>query len=373
MSQTRKNKLSLGEPAPWFKCRGQTNNQFGFDTIAGRYVVLSFFESAASNSGIEFIKKLKTLNTLFDDTNLCFFGVSTNPDDEKLKRVQDRVPGIRYFWDFDHAVSKLYGVIQDDASYQHLTYVLDPMLRIVAIFPDVSEPNSFQQLRDFLHALPKIAPAFISQPQAPVLTIPYIFEPELCKALIDYYARQGGEDSGFMREVNGRTVGVIDYAHKRRSDCSIEDERLRNACMVRIHDRLVPEIKKAFQFSVTRMERYIIACYDGSEEAHFRAHRDNTTKGTAHRRFAVSLFLNSGEYEGGHLRFPEFGSGLYSAPVGGAVVFSCSLLHEATIVTKGQRYMFLPFLYDDAASKIRQENAQFLDAGAPPIRNDVEV
>jgi hypothetical protein len=76
----------------------------------------------------------------------------------------------------------------------------------------------------------------------------------------------------------------------------------------------VPEIHKAFQFLATRMERYIVACYDAQEAGHFRPHRDNTTKGTAHRRFAVSLFLNTGEYEGGHLRFPEYGSALYSAP-----------------------------------------------------------
>jgi len=120
--------------------------------------------------------------------------------------------------------------------------------------------------------------------------------------------------------------------------------------MVRIHDRLVPEIHKAFQFTVTRMERHIVACYDAAEEAHFRPHRDNTTKGTAHRRFAVSLFLNTGAYEGGLLRFP--------------VVFSCSLLHEATTVTRGRRFMFLPFLYDEAARRVREQNFQFLESPA---------
>ena len=131
--------------------------------------------------------------------------------------------------------------------------------------------------------------------------------------------------------------------------------------MSRIHDRLAPEIEKAFQFRATRMERYIVSCYDAQEEGHFRAHRDNTTKGTAHRRFAVSLFLNSGEYEGGFLRFPEYGSALYAAPTGGAVVFGCSMLHEATRVTRGKRYMFLPFLYDDAAALVRQENSKYLE------------
>ena len=29
-------------------------------------------------------------------------------------------------------------------------------------------------------------------------------------------------------------------------------------------------------------------------------------------------------------------------------MFSCSLLHEATRVTRGRRYAFLPFLYDAA-------------------------
>jgi hypothetical protein len=55
---------------------------------------------------------------------------------------------------------------------------------------------------------------------------------------------------------------------------------------------------------------------DAHEGGHFRPHRHNTTKGTAHRRFAASLFLNSGEYEGGMLRFPEFATALYSAPAG---------------------------------------------------------
>lgn len=153
---------------------------------------------------------------------------------------------------------------------------------------------------------------------------------------------------------------MYDYGHKRRSDQDILDEGLRRSCVARIHARLVPEILKAFQFHATRIERYIVACYEAATGGHFRPHRDNTTKGTAHRKFAVSLNLNTGEYEGGNLRFPEFGPQTYTAPAGGAVVFSCSLLHEATPVTRGRRYAFLPFLYDDEAARVRQQNAAFL-------------
>ena len=91
-----------------------------------------------------------------------------------------------------------------------------------------------------------------------------------------------------------------------------------------------------------------------------QSHRDNTTKGTAHRRFAVTINLNTEEYEGGDLRVPEFGSRVYRAPTGGAVVFSCSLMHEARPVIKGLRYAFLPFLYGDDAAKIREANNNFL-------------
>lgn len=85
------------------------------------------------------------------------------------------------------------------------------------------------------------------------------------------------------------------------------------------------------------MERYIVACYDPAERGHFGAHRDNTTAGTAHRRFAVTINLNAEEFEGGELRFPEYGQRSWRAPTGGAVVFSCSLLHQALPVTAGRR------------------------------------
>lgn len=195
---------------------------------------------------------------------------------------------------------------------------------------------------------------------APVLIAPHVLEPELCRHLIALYDMNGGEESGFMREVEGKTVGLVDPAHKRRADLTIEDENLRRALMVRVHNRLVPLIERAFQFRATRMERYIVACYDSAVRGHFRAHRDNTTKGTSHRRFAVSINLNADEFDGGDLCFPEFGPQLYRPPTGGAVVFSCSLLHEARPVTRGRRFAFLPFLYDDAAAMIRERNNAYL-------------
>ncbi|MFN3527467.1 MAG: 2OG-Fe(II) oxygenase, partial [Paracoccus sp. (in: a-proteobacteria)] len=93
---------------------------------------------------------------------------------------------------------------------------------------------------------------------------------------------------------------------------------------------------------------------------HFRAHRDNTTPATAHRRFAVSVNLNS-DFEGGGLSFPEFSDRRFRPDAGTGLVFSCSMLHQADPVTSGRRFVFLPFLYDEAAAALRQKN-QALEA-----------
>jgi hypothetical protein len=61
----------------------------------------------------------------------------------------------------------------------------------------------------------------------------------------------------------------------------------------------------------------------------------------------------------------RFGSRTFKAPPGGAVVFSCSLLHRVTRVTRGRRYAFLPFLYDDAAAAIRERNAGLVGPADP--------
>jgi len=148
-------------------------------------------------------------------------------------------------------------------------------------------------------------------------------------------------------------VPVMDHT-KRRRDAMIEDEGLRALLRQRLQTRLLPEIVKAFQFQATRVERYMVACYDSDGGGFFQPHRDNTTRATAHRQFACSINLNTDEHEGGDLRFPEFGSKTYRPPSGGAVVFSCSLMHEATPVTAGKRYCFLPFFYNEPAAKIRE-------------------
>ena len=78
------------------------------------------------------------------------------------------------------------------------------------------------------------------------------------------------------------------------------------------------------------------------------------------RSFAVSIDLSE-DFDGGEVVFPKYGARGYRPAAGGAVGFSCSLLCAVTQVTRGRRYVFLPFLYDDAAAQIPEQNTQFVE------------
>ncbi len=61
----------------------------------------------------------------------------------------------------------------------------------------------------------------------------------------------------------------------------------------------------------------------------------------------MSINLNTEDFLGGELRFPEFGDQRYRPDSGTAIVFSSSLLHEALQVTSGRRLVVLAFLFGD--------------------------
>jgi predicted 2-oxoglutarate/Fe(II)-dependent dioxygenase YbiX len=182
------------------------------------------------------------------------------------------------------------------------------------------------------------------------LIAPRIFEPELCARLVALHAETSGAFTGVMRDRGDRTHYVMDELKSRR-DVLVADPALQAELRERLEVRLFPLMERGFSFRPTRIERYLVSCYDVDDGGVFHAHRDNTTYGTAHRKFAGSINLNDG-FEGGDLRFAEFGPTLYRPPVGGACVFACGLLHEATKVTAGRRYAFLPFFYDEAGAEI---------------------
>lgn len=342
------NGLLPGERPPSLELLSPINPRFAFDSLGGRYVLLAFLPGPGPEREAA-IALIQANQEMFGENTCVFFGVL--PDAESFARAQQRPP-LRWFGDLDGEVKGVFGAVRPDGELNPRWMLFDPTLRLLGAAPLADGPQVLAKIRSLG---PPEAHAGVEM-TAPVLIVPRIFEPEFCRHLIGLYRAKGGLSSGVMREVDGKTVGMLSNIKSRR-DLLIEDKAIQGQIRTRISRRLCPEIARAYQFDATRIERYIVACYSADEGGFFAPHRDNTTPGTAHRRFAVSINLNSEEFEGGDLRFPEFGRRTYRPPTGGAVVFSCSLLHEATAVTRGVRYACLPFLYDDAAAKIRRENS----------------
>lgn len=361
--------LMAGDPAPNFIQRSGSNPRFVFDTAAGRYLVLCFGTSAGDPHSQSALAAVRTRQRFFDDQTGSFFFVTSDPRDESENRITESYPGYRVFWDFDGQVGAHYGALPADldrdrtnVQARRIWMVIDPTMRVLKVIPFEPDGSDIQSLLFYIDNLPPAHLYAGFEVQAPILVLPNVLEPGFCEKLIGLYEAHGGEESGFMREIDGKTRVVHDYGHKRRRDHEITDPDLIRELQARFNRRVVPQIQKAHQFKVTRMERYIVSCYSAEDEGHFRAHRDNTTKGTAHRRFAVSVNLND-DFDGGEVSFPEYGPRSYKAPPGGAVVFSCSLLHAVSKVTRGRRFAFLPFLYDEEAARIREANNAFLGEG----------
>lgn len=355
--------FSLGDSVPWFVAPTAERQDFHFSIAGGRYVVLTFLGSARDARLGAMAREMAACERVYNDLHASLFIVTCDRADLDEARLEERTPGARLFLDYGRRLSRLYGALDGAGNaYRSFSLVLDRSLRVLASIPVADPAAHAAQVLAVVEAQPAAGERGMAGPGAPVLTVPHVFEREFCRELIALYEKKGGEDSGFMRTdpVTGKTVSVLDHGFKRRADCAIDDHALQETINGKIARRLVPEVRKVFQFGATRIERHIVACYDSETGGYFRAHRDDTTKGTAHRRFAVTINLNAEEYDGGDLRFPEYDSRHYRAPTGGAVVFSCSLLHEVSPIKRGRRFCFLPFLYDEAAAALRVRNKESL-------------
>ena len=224
--------------------------------------------------------------------------------------------------------------------------VADRMMRVVSAVP-VDAPAAAERIAAAVKDVPSLGASKVVSAVAPVLIVPDVLDGELRREVTAAYEETGGAVSGMPRMVSGKPGLVADPSVKIRRDHTIAGTDLAARLTERIGQCVLPEIRKSFFYPVTRFEAFKVVCYDAGTGGYFRPHRDNTTPDSAHRRFAMTLNLNTGDYRGGELRFPEYGSALYAPDAGSAIVFSCSHLHEVTDVTEGRRFALLTFFYGD--------------------------
>lgn len=241
-----------------------------------------------------------------------------------------------------------------------ITLALHPGLRVLGRFDQADVED---QIDAALAALPTgrppEAPAPITR-AAPVLLLPEVLDADFCNRLIDEWRRDNEEGVALTIGADGKEHKQIDYGTKRRRDHYIHDKKLLGKLNAILFERVAPMIAAAYDAEITGIEEFKVVCYRSEEGGYFRPHRDNTIPARAQRRFAMSINLNDG-FDGGDLRFPEFGPESYRPGPGGAAVFSCSLLHEVLDMRKGERFSLLTFLTDATGPRRRAECKQWFE------------
>jgi predicted 2-oxoglutarate/Fe(II)-dependent dioxygenase YbiX len=259
---------------------------------------------------------------------------------QSVQEITDQT--VTTFADTEGKVRQAYRINQPD---QTLVLLLNPNLRVLSSHI-LNDPNRVAvQIAQTIAQQPHPTPQKITT-QAPVLLIPNILTNDICQALINVWHTQGNEETGVEQSVHQHRANIIDHTNKKRRDHVVTDEKLMRLISTTVGRRVMPELKKAFHFEATRFEGFKIVCYKAEDRGFFHAHRDNLSPSTAHRRFALTLNLNT-NYEGGYLTFPEYGTHFYKPDAGGAILFSSSHLHEVTPVTQGQRFTLLSFLFGE--------------------------
>jgi hypothetical protein len=324
------------------------------DRFAGKFLVICCFGSSQIGPGRTALDALHKHAHLFDATKKNFLGIAVDP-----RQMIENLPqgGLFYYLDRDGLVSRQCGAAPLDSvplgtQYRVTWTVVDPTLHVLAHFHTGVDAADCDAVFAFVRDLPEPQAFASCEIPAPILVLPNLFDHALCDKLVALYEDGRPRDSGFMRD----NVEIFDYSFKRRRDYFVEDEAIKAMVVKRISLCVIPEIRKLFFMSITRMERYLVGCYSADDEAHFNPHRDNGQAVTAHRRYALSIALNE-DYEGGELMFPEYNQRPHKVPKGWCVVFPCAILHAVTRVTSGRRYAFLPFLYDEAAEKMKVSGA----------------
>jgi len=359
MGSNQQQTITLGDPVPSFEARTITGGSVSLNVDAGRWVVLAFLGSLDEPRAAHEVAELLVEARYFAEDRLVLYGILSAPPSREAQALLATIcgPALAFILDLDGAIAAAYG-----AQSMCRTVVLDPMQRAIANVAWDHPAGHAATIRGLIRDLPPVDDSAGVPLLAPAMIVPRVFDFALCDHLVQLFEQSGGEDSGFLLDREGKTATVVNHRLKRRRDLVITDPELRQAMRDQIVRRLLPAIDRFFSFRATRMDRYLVSCYDSALGGHFFRHRDNLNAGAEHRRFAVSINLSK-DYDGCDLVFPEFGRRAYRAPVAGALVFSCGMLHEVTPITRGKRHVFVPFLYGEEDARLRQANNARLSAG----------
>jgi predicted 2-oxoglutarate/Fe(II)-dependent dioxygenase YbiX len=304
--------------------------------------------TASPEDSLVELERFASLSEEFDRTETQVLAITRGPAEANAAVVERLKLPFPVLSDPEGALHEAAGL---EESAGAVTLLLDPVLRLERKVTGVDGSSQAEMALAHARGRREVLRPSVVAAQAPVLAVPNVLDRDHCRRLMAVWEQGSKLDNTVASSKEGSNIA--DPEIKIRTDVIIpEDSPEGQELLDVIARRLLPEVLKGFGFRVSRGEHFKIGCYDSTSGGHFAPHRDNTTPQTKHRRFAMTLNLNTGEYEGGLLRFPEYGPQLYAPWAGGAAVFSCSLLHQALPVISGRRFVIVGFFWGEEEQKM---------------------
>ena len=337
-----------GAPIPSFDVKDEIGRplRFSDDYLCGKSMLLVLLNTASDTRIQQLLSAFGRMADALHDRDIAVVAFSANASAE-TNLAHKQAAGFPW-------------PIPSDATGQHFaalglhkgTGISD---RIVCVTPRrtvhswYDEIEAPTELLENLMNLQPAAPAGDMPMHPPVLIIPDVLSGEECARLIE--SVESGVPLTVRPPRSGEFPGdyqipVYDHNRQDRVDHIIKDAQTQQFLDERIFSRIVPVVRKAFAFDITRREDLHVARYAGARAGNTVGHRDNVTPPTAHRKFALSLNLND-DYEGGDVVFSEYSRTGYKGKAGSALIFSSSLLHEVRETTRGVRYTLISHFFND--------------------------
>jgi len=333
--------LDAGDTAPVVHAPDHTGNHVstGVDQLAGKPILLLFCPVLDEPILIAF----RAIAGELAAAQAALFAISRHGTEANAAMHDRLLLPFAILADTRADIFKGYGVDPFPAEPSATLFMLDAGHRVARVWDRMEPAALLAAALAELRRLGASGPVTRLQAHPPVLVLPRMLSAEDCAFLAEIWRRNVPEypTDGFINAGTRREAGDFKVVHGgsygRAIEYIVQDDSLQRFIDGRLRRRLLPEIKKAFQATGLKREGYRIAGYEARDGGHLNPHRDNSIPTNANRRFTMTVNLNAGEYEGGELRFREYGEQLYAVERGTAIVWSASLLHEVLPVTRGRR------------------------------------
>lgn len=281
-----------------------------YDLVRGRPAVLVLAANTARQEQWDEIKGYADIALVLDSAGVDLF-IVTNDGVESMAMVSKAIPAPA-IW-----LADIKGVVNlalrtggklDKSGL--ISLFLDSNQRVIAI--KGAEPGHAPWALGVLRGLSAEAPLALGT-VAPVLILPRVLDEEACRRLLSQ---------------EGLSITPVPIANP------AEAEALSRLLLRRIG----PEVDRVFSFDDFRFESLALRQEDAAAgSSALDRRRDNSDPETTGRSFALILDLEAGAYEGGGLRFPEYGPHLYRPATGAALVHAGGVLRELLPIESGRR------------------------------------